>query len=69
LLEEEAEPEFLSLLGISPADSLVRDMKGFRKARSTASLIFWSWAASQSTMKRAIMAVTKSAYATFQAPP
>ena len=51
----------LSWLGMMPVDSLVTAEKGLRKARSTASLILVSWAVSQSTRNRAIMAVTKSA--------
>ena len=44
-----------------PTDSLVTDENGFLKARSTASLIRWSWDVSHNTMNNAIMAVTKSA--------
>ena len=45
------------------------DANGFRNERSIAALTFSSWAVSQSTRNNAIMAVTKSAYATFHAPP
>jgi len=50
-----------SLFGMMPTDSLVMDAMGLRKARSTASLIFWSCEVSHRQRNKAIMAVTKSA--------
>src|SRR5689334_15695748 len=56
-------------IGMIPVESLRGDFQGFLKYSSTEPLTSWSWFKIQRTMNRAIMAVTKSAYATFHEPP
>jgi len=60
-----------ALMQLGRVDEALRiyEEKGLVKERWMASLIFSSWEASHMTMKNAIMAVTKSAYATFHDPP